>query len=63
MFLASLVLNFTKQRKLTKKKKLQYTKFIIMKYGTIYYILIFTPILQLQKKINLRINFQSRSFF
>lgn len=51
MFLASLVLNFTKQRKLTKKKKkLQYTKFIIMKYGIIYYILIFTPILQLQKK-------------
>lgn len=49
MFLASLVLNFTKQRKLT-KKKLQYTKFIIMKYGIIYYILIFTPILQLQKK-------------
>lgn len=34
MFLASLVLNFTKQRKLIKKKKkkkLLYTKFILMK--------------------------------
>lgn len=40
MFLASLVLNFTKQHKL-KKKTLLYTKFILMKYEIIYYIIIF----------------------
>lgn len=60
MFLASLVLNFTKQRKLTKKKKkktLLYTKFILMKYEIIYYIIIFSRLYCSSQRINLRINF------